>query len=428
MPNRFQGRARAVAASVSWLLLTCLAAALSCAANQAASELPAARSTPYLNLRQTTLEYRGPDEDVGQNGEIQIAWFAPTAATNALGADVWWAANFAVEQANHRANTLPFRLIPCWSAGPWGATATQLARLAYQERLLAVIGSLDSASTHLAEQIVAKANLPLISPIATDKSVTLAGVAWTFACAPSDSAIAAVLVDGILSTLQTRGARVALISTTDHESRMTSREVIREFTRRQHPPDFRFELPPGAFEHSQPLTALAQSKPAIVLIIAGTEDSARLARAVRQLCPPGQEKDAACPSPRLFGAQAMARAQFCELAGPVGEQVCFPLAGAICPTNALASLFVERFTAARGHPPDYASLLTFDSTQLLLEAVRQAGPHRAAVRSAVAALSPWTGVAGTISFDGTGQNTRTNVQLATWRAGQIMPWTWPRRP
>jgi branched-chain amino acid transport system substrate-binding protein len=418
---------------ISWLLLASWGGLMNSRADLGPSAPLAEPVTPYRNLRQTTLEYRGPEEDVADPGEIRIAWFGPTGASNVLGADMWWAANFAVGEANARTQAasphgpassadgpapLLCRLVPCWAADPWGAGVSQLARMVYEERPLAVVGSIDSASTHLAEQIVAKANLPLVSPIATDKSITLAGVSWTFACAPSDSAVAAVLVDGILSTLENRNRRVALLATTDHESRMTTREVLREFTRRQHPPDFRFDVPPGAQESSQQLAALAEAGPAVVLIIAGAEDSARLTQAVRRACKPGQGSDSD-RGPRLFGCQSMARTQFRELAGPVGEEVCFPLVGVASLTNSTAAVFVQRFTTERGHPPDYASLLAYDATQLLLEAIRQAGPHRARVRNALSSLSPWPGIAGAISFDGTGQNIRTNVLLGTWRGGQI---------
>ncbi|MBK8478057.1 MAG: hypothetical protein IPL39_17660 [Opitutaceae bacterium] len=38
-----------------------------------------------------------------------------------------------------------------------------------------------------------------MSPFTTDKSLTLAGVAWMFTCAPSDAAIARTLVDAVLA-------------------------------------------------------------------------------------------------------------------------------------------------------------------------------------------------------------------------------------
>ena len=399
-------------------------------ATVSSAEPLAAPVAPFLNLRQTVLEYRGPEDAIPASGEIRIGWFGPTDGINPVAADAWWAARLAIEEGNAAPGVpvpLFFRLVPCWANDPWGAGVSRLARMIYEEQPLALIGSFDSASTHLAEQIVAKANLPLISPIATDKSITLAGVSWMFACAPSDAAIAPVLVEGMISALPERSGRLALLATTDHESRMTTREVLRELVRRQHPPDFRFDVTPGAHEISRQLSALVDADPAAVLIIAGVEDSAKLVQAVRRLSGSSARPAPSRFSPLLFGGQSMARTSFREMAGLAGEEIYFPLLGAANPTNSNAAAFTERFTAERHHPPDYNALLTYDATRLLLEAIRQAGPHRGRVRSALVRLSPWQGIAGAIAFDGTGQNTRTNVSLATWRGGRIDSFTGPAR-
>jgi ABC-type branched-subunit amino acid transport system substrate-binding protein len=65
--------------------------------------------------------------------------------------------------------------------------------------------------------------------------------------------------------------------------------------------------------------------------------------------------------------------------------------------------------------------MTYDATRLLLAAIDQAGPRRATVRQALADLSPWDGIAGTIHFDGTGQNTRTDLVLGSIRNGSPQP-------
>jgi ABC-type branched-subunit amino acid transport system substrate-binding protein len=281
----------------------------------------------------------------------------------------------------------------------------------YEEKALAVIGSIDSSATHLAEQIVAKANLPLISPIATDKSLTLAGVSWMFSCAPSDAAIATALVDGIFAWLKPGHDSLALVCATDHESRMTSQETLRELVRRQRPPAFRFEIPTDVSDLSKQVSALRKAEPDAILIIAGAADSARLVQHIRT--------QLAGNPPRLFGGPSMARRQFRELAGPGAEEVCFPLIAAPQFADPQADWFVQRFTKARGHAPDYTAFLTYDATRLLLSAIRQAGPNRARVRSELVRLSPWEGIAGTIGFDGTGQNKRKAVPLATWSGDEF---------
>ena len=464
-------------------------------------------ASPFLRLREAALGYHGPEGNFTNLTEIRIGWFGPTNLDDPLTGDLWWAARFAIQEANAQTvdfglrasdfSRLPIRLIPRWAVDPWGTGVSQLTRMVYDEQPLAILGSVDSATTHLAEQVVAKANLPLVSPIATDKSITLAGVSWMFSCAPSDDAIARMLVDDVLATLNenasssTRSVRhkeaatdkseirnpkseidqslltsaatsqrsgLALLACTDHESRMTTREVLKEFSRRGRMPDFRFDVPPGAHAAARQMSALEEACPSVVLIIAGAEDSARLVRALRAGTPLGfgvrqssgamaaatdpekaaedcrtprrsrADRDAPLSSCALFGSHAMGRARFRELAGPVAEGARFPLLFVPDRSDKNAALFVAHFTSERRHPPDYTAALTYDATRLLLEAIRRAGPNRARIREALTQLSPWPGIAGPIHFDGTGQNTRTNICMATIRDGAIDPLTGTRNP
>lgn len=365
---------------------------------------------PYFQLRQQALGYHGTAEDLAGLTELRLGWFGPSDPADPLHGDAWWAAGLAVEEANAAARAagsdafaaLPVRLLPCWTADPWGSGVSSLARLVYNEQPLALLGSIDSATTHLAEQVVAKANLPLVSPVATDKTVTLAGVSWMFSCAPDDAAVARALVDDVLHTAGAHPA-VLLLTTTDHESRMTAREVARELARRGVAPAFRFDLTPGNPDATAALAAAGT--PGAVIVIAGAADSAQLVRAVRERLGPVP----------VHGGPAVTRQRFLELAGPAAEGVRGPLLYV-----AAADDFAARFAAARGHAPDYTAALTYDATRLLIAAIRHAGPNRARIREALAQPAPWPGVAGPVDFDGTGRNRRTALRCGTVRDGRLV--------
>ena len=372
---------------------------------------------PFLRYRDATLAYRGVESDFTNLTEIRIGWFGPHGLTNGAASAPWWAASLAVREANEQGGChgMPFRLVPRWAIDPWGTGVSQLARMVYDEQPLALLGSVDSASTHLAEQVVAKANLPLVSPICTDKSVTLAGVSWMFSCAPTDDAIARVLVAEVLASLQRGSSKLALLAGTDHESRMIAREVTREFTRQGHPPDFRFEVAAGALDLTRQMAALRESRPDTVVVLAGAEDAARLVVAVRDQL----------PSAMLFGGPSFGRTRFRELAGPAAEGARFPLLFLPEPADATTERFVNRFLSEHQCPPDYTAALTYDATRLLIEAIGRAGPNRARLREALALGSPASGMAGRIRFDGTGQNIDGRVCVGTIRKGAIILLTKP---
>lgn len=411
----------------------CLSATVALWVGMASADETATRDEPFSRLREATLGYHGPAEDFTNLTELRIGWFGPSDLNDPLTGDLWWAANQAVCEANTGSAlpvrdtettlaplsappsltpSLPFRLLPRWSVDVWGTGVSQLTRMVFEEQPLALLGSIDSSATHLAEQVVAKANLPLISPIATDKTATLAGVAWMFSCAPSDTATARALVDEVLATSPAARTRITVLASTEHESRMTTREVMREFSSRGRLPDARFDLAPGVAISESVIAALQDSPPDILVIIAGVEDSARWVGTVR---------DRSSQQPLVFGSPAMGRTHFRTLAGRAAEGVRFPLLWAPDASDPAAAEFVTRFVAERGHEPDYAAVRTYDSTRLLLAAIRRAGPNRARIREALLALSPWPGFAGPIQFDGTGQNTHAELRLATIRAGKVVP-------
>jgi branched-chain amino acid transport system substrate-binding protein len=402
-----------------------------------------------MRLRESTLAYHGTDPEFTDLKELRIGWFGPTDVKDPVTGDLWWAANRAVEEANERSqfeslrttnaselsaalpsNVLPFRLISRWAVDPWGTGVSQLTRMVYEEKPLALLGSIDSGATHLAEQVVAKANLPLVSPIATDKTLTLAGVPWMFSCAPSDAAIARALVEDLRKTTDVAtppetasdksnqlaaaperqgSCRFALLNCTDHESRMTAREVMKECYRRKIVPAVRMEFQPGAPELERQMNALSELRPKAVVLIAGPDDAAKVIRAMRESV-----------QSLVLGNHALARSRFIELAGAAAEGVRIPVLFDPGTTDTNAVQFIARFSAERGHTPDYAAAMVYDATRLLVTAIRRAGPNPARIRETLGGLSPWPGIAGPIVFDGTGQNSTGDLRIGCIVDGKIV--------
>jgi ABC-type branched-subunit amino acid transport system substrate-binding protein len=400
------GGIRIIATAFFVLLVTGLSAAV-------------AQPSPFINLRNRLLEYVGPADDLTNSAQLRIGWFGPSDITNRQAGGMWWSANFAVREVNAAGGIdgKMVKLVPRWSSDPWGSGVALLTRMVFEEEPLAILGSVDSASTHLAEQVVAKANLPLVSPVTTDKSVTLAGVPWMFSFAPSDAVIAQALVRDVFAFVGTD--RVALLACTDHESRMVSRELLKEFSKAGRLPDVKVELPPNASSLDAQLCAIASLNPAALVIAAPAQESALLVRQARHLL----------PTAVIFGTSAMGRSLFRELAGADADGVRFPVLDAGEPgrdklkakAQQARTRFTQSFIADTGSEPDYTAVLTYDATRFLLQAIREAGPNRARIRDMLAKRHAWEGLAGGVTFDGTGQNTLARVTMATIQAGRIVP-------
>lgn len=362
---------------------------------------------PFFELREHRSEYNGPgreEEEPEGLSEVRVGYFGPSDPDHVEGGDIWLAVEWAIEQANREGGYrgLPFRLLSAWSENPWGTGIARLAQMVYSENVWAIIGSIDGASTHLAEQVVAKARLALLSPASTDKTVNLANVPWMFSFLPGDHQIATVLVDAFFERVG--GEPFTVVSATDHDSRVFTAELKAVLAERRVAPAYHLALHPGQDVSAVVSQVLASGSQA-VLIAAGAGDSARLTVRLRQGGFRGP----------VFGGPAMGRRRFGEVAGSAGEGAVFPLL-ALPESSGFGGAFHARF----GREPDYAARQAYDAARLLLEAIQRAGLNRARIRDSIAELSPWLGVNGTVRWDPLGQNERL-VGLATLEEGRVVP-------
>ena len=226
------------------------------------------RSLAPLFLAGAAFAQAPAQEADGGARPVGIAWFGPHGDKDARGSelDPWRAAEFAIADANRAGGFegRPFRLIPVWSEDPWGTGIAELARVTYDQRVWALLGSPDGSAAHLVEQVSAKARLVFVNPSSTDQSANLANVPWIFSCAPSDRAIAALLARTLIA--EARGGEIAIVSATDHDSRETAKALVGELSELEVPlaghlhfaPDERsFERHLDALEEASALALLA---------------------------------------------------------------------------------------------------------------------------------------------------------------------------
>jgi ABC-type branched-subunit amino acid transport system substrate-binding protein len=260
--------------------------------------------------------------------------------------------------------------------------------MAYVDRVWAVIGSIDGTATHLAEQVVAKALLPLVDPGSTDSTVNQANVPWVFSCAPSDRTICRALLKGLLDSETQKS--FAVISATDHDSRALSAEFSALLRKNLVTPLYHFD--------SQEVVPDIPAGVKAAVILAGVRDSARILSHVRR-------------DLIIFGGPAMGRQVPLEPAEGVRCPVMLEAAKTYRP---FAAHFAERWQKA----PDFAAAFAYDAAQLTVAAVRKGGLNRARIRDALQGLSGWQGASGPVRWDASGRNSR-EVRLGTITGGRL---------
>ncbi len=352
--------------------------------------------TPYHDARKTPLSYNGPGRDDPEPKDLQevrLGYFGPPDPSDEAGGQIWQGASLAVEEANRQGGYrgLPFRLVPAWDRNPWAGGVAKLARAVYAGKVWAIIGGIDGATTHLAEQVVAKAQLTLINPAATDRSIHTASVPWMFSCAPGDHLLAAALS----RELRERGRRFGLVSAIDHDSRALAAQLQLAFVRDRLSPLLHLEWPGGAENPARIARELNAAAPDAIVVVAAARESTVLIKAIRDagfagLLLSGPSIARGVPDPRLDG-------------------VLYPALGGI------PAAFQTKFLARYGSYPDYTAAHAYDAANILIAAIRTAGLNRPRIRDAVQALSPARGVTGVIQWDEQGQNRRA-VPLRVFRA------------
>ena len=342
---------------------------------------------PYRDVRKTPLSYNGPGRDDPEPKDVQevrIGYFGPPDPLDEAGGQMWQGASLAIEEANRQGgyHGLPFRLVPAWDQNPWTGGVARLARVVYSDKVWAIIGGIDGATTHLAEQVVAKAQLTLVNPAATDRSIHTARVPWMFSCAPGDHLLAAA----VSQELRERGSRFGLVSAIDHDSRAFVTQLKLAFVRDRLSPVLHLEWPGGTEDPARVARELDAAAPDAIVVVAGARESTALIRAIREagfagLLLSGPSIAQADPDPRLNG-------------------VLYPALGDI------PSAFQTRFLTRYGRCPDYTAAHAYDAANLVIAGIRQAGLNRPRIRDAVQAISPAHGITGMIEWDAQGQNHR----------------------
>ncbi|HEY6551756.1 MAG TPA: ABC transporter substrate-binding protein [Vicinamibacteria bacterium] len=363
--------------------------------------------TPYRKADEQPLEFRGPGREDPEPDlpEVALGWFGPSDPEHPDFAELWRGATLALEQENAEGGFRgkPLRLVPAWSDRPWQAGITDLTRLVYERGLLAVVGGVDGATTHLAVQTAFKSRLPLLTPGSSDVTTDAANVPWLFSLPPSDEA-QALLIKGALLKAARAGA-FAIAAAADHDSH-AALAVVRRVLPADRAPATVFEF--AARDADLPALAqkLTQRRPSALLVLAPASLAGRLVAAIRTVGFHGP----------IFGGVTLATNAFRRAAGQAAEGVGAPLPAEAGPGW---PAFVDSYERRWGDRPDQAAAHAYDTVRLVTAAVRRAGLNRARIRDAVRDLAPWTGSSGVVRWNRQGRNERA-LAIGTWQGTRFV--------
>jgi branched-chain amino acid transport system substrate-binding protein len=406
----------------------------SSSAAQAAPTMPYAdmppAAVPYGHYRKpykewfvddSTLDYHGAarertDVDLAALKTVNIGFLGPLDADNVdspYGIAMLHGSQLAVEDANARGgyDGKPFVLNVHDDLPLWGASSMAIVDMVYKDHDVAMLGSVDSASTHIELRATLKLELPIVDTATNDPTVTQTRIPWLLHNFPDDRQQGYALADFIFNQLHLK--RVGILQVNNRYGR-AGKEVFFETARRTgHQPIVEVWYAPDATDFSAQLNTL-KSSGIDGLVIWGNASQAGVI--LKQMRANGM------PQP-VFASSRACYPQVIAIAGAAAEGLVG--VSAIDPNRTdpawqqFRQSFVDRFHSE----PDAYAAYAYDGMTLLIAAIQRAGLNRGKIMDAMRQyeMKRYAGVSGNAFFDYT-LNNIAPVTFARIHDGQFEYW------
>ena len=395
-------------------------------AHSATDVEPFRHVTPFKEHFLEQMEYTGPGRAVAEPADldsVKLGFIGPIMPTvsvatggkshaERLGIAMLRGAQLAVEQANarggYRARGIPFELVISNDNGLWGASGNEIIKLAYRDKVWAILGTIDGANSHIAIRVALKAEIAMMNTGDTDPTFIETNIPWVLRCIGDDRQMGYLLVDHLYRKLGY--TRVGIIRASNRYGRFGVREIKDGSRRLGHPVIIEMAYQVGAEDYGLQIDRLARSDLQAIVHWGDARDGALILRQLR---------DRGLDQP-FFACDRCVSEEFLELAGDYAE-------GVTCgyPWNpadpgpgfaAFRDAYVEHYNA---EPGTYAAH-AYDGMNLLIDAVQRAGLNRAKMRDVLAhRAEPYPGVTGEIPFsaclDDLGEVFLARVEGGQWR-------------
>jgi len=370
---------------------------------------------PYRRFYLEPFVYRGPGREAAEPQglpTVKIGLLAPLQGTarDLAGRSLQRGVELALDTANESGGYagIPFEMVSRNDQLLWGSSSNTLVELAYGEKVWAVIGSLDSNSTHVALRAALKAELFIVNVGSTDPTVTETGIPWIVRCTPDDRQtgyrIAALLFDEL------QLSKVAVLRSSDRYGRFGVAEFRDAAVRLSRPLPMEIQLRTGEDDFSSPLRRIEAADVEAVVLWTGARDAAKLVRQMRQR---GM-------SQLIIGTDRLVSETFLGEAGDDAEGIIATSWLDLRRDDDDWRQFQRQFRTRYGVEPDAFAAYGYDAGVLTVDAIRRVGLNRVLIRDALSEIRYYQGMGGVIELDATA-NSVAPVFLARVEGGKFVP-------
>lgn len=356
--------------------------------------------------------------DMIESASVNIGFFGPleNSPESVYGISMLHGAQLAIEKSNARGGyrsgrergARPYALKVHNDSAQWGASTMELAKMAFDNHVVAALGPIDGVSAQVMLRASSLLEIPIVETGATDPAISETGIPWLLRNFPDDRRQAAALADYVFSQMRLR--RVGVVSSTSRAARTAAQSFVQEAQRVGIKPVVKVDFGSGTKDLAAKVEALREARIDGFAIFAEPTEAAALlkyARAHGLMLP-------------AFGTNRLACVGLVASAGPAAEglvaaSVLHPVRG-----DSRWASFDKAYRLRFDVAPDSYASYAYDGTMILIEAIEKSSLSRAAIMEQLRSLrtKTYSGVSGDLHFD-SNLNNDSPVSMTRVEGGQM---------
>jgi branched-chain amino acid transport system substrate-binding protein len=342
---------------------------------------------------------------------VKIGEAAPvTGPASYLGKDTENGARLAIEEINQAGLVIGGKKVTLVFDAQDDAgdprQATQVAQMLVDDKVVAVVGHMQSGSTIPASKIYNDAGITQVSPSATNPAYTQQGFKTAYRVVATDAQQGPTLADYAAKTLKVKSVAIVDDSTAygqglavefEKQAKANGIAVLSHDASTDKAVDFRAIL-----------TRIKGEKPDAIMYGGLDGTGGPFAKQARQLGIPV----------KVLAGDGLCADDLAKLAGDAADNVVCSIAGAPLLKMAGGPAFVERYKKRFGYAPVLNSPFAYDAVGIIVEAMKRAQSTEPAKILAAMPATDYHGVLGETRFDAKGDLRRGVISLYKYVDGK----------
>jgi ABC-type branched-subunit amino acid transport system substrate-binding protein len=296
-------------------------------------------------------------------------------------------------------------------SGLWGASANEVVSFTYDDKVWAILGTVDGANSHIAIRVALRTDIPVVNVADLDPTLMETKIPWVFRVIPDDRQMAYTIAYYVYKQLGLQ--KVAILRANNRYGRFGVAQFRKSSIRLGKPApievNYEINYENVNADFTVQIERLQKAQPDAVILWADPQPAAWLVRKMRE---------AGMKIP-VVACERVISPSFLQIAGEAAEGVIATSPFDPDSDNPNLAAFKKRYQEKFGAPPDAYAAHSYDGTQMVIEAIRKAGLNRYRIRDALAAMTRWEGVTGEIVMDDVFTNRRP-VCVATVKGGRFV--------